>query len=127
MKALVLSGMASLLAVAASAQQSSPVRLLNEELQSQLPPKWEAHVRWRDAGLLLATITPWPYQEAFELWYDQPRLIAKLSELCPKSDDQIWSMMQSHQHIVLEPTVGGKTGVGARLSCRKVSETAVGR
>ena len=82
--------------------------------------KWEVHVRWREGGVLLATITPWPYQEAFELWYDQAKLAETLRALCPKLDDRIWTMLTAEQDIVLEPTVGGKTGVEARISCRKL-------
>lgn len=124
MRALVLGGIASCLAFSALAEDHNPAHVLTDELKSQMSPKWEAHVRWREGGMLLATITPWPYQEAFDLWYDRARLADTLKSLCPKPDDRIWAMLASDQDIVLEPTVGGKTGVEARLSCRKV-EAAV--
>jgi hypothetical protein len=124
MKAIVLHGIVACIASAALAQEINPVVLLTNELKSQMPSKWEVHVRWREGDQLLATITPWPYQEAFELWYDQSRLFEKLVSLCPKADDSVWTLMTSKQDIVLEPTVGGKTGVEARVSCRKLnSET----
>ena len=122
MKALVISGIACCLSFSAFAQNEGPVLVLMDELKSEMSPKWEAHVRWREGGMLLATITPWPYQEAFELWYDQPKLTERLKALCPKSDDRIWAMLGPDQDIVLEPTVGGKSGVEARLSCRKAEE-----
>jgi hypothetical protein len=120
MKAIILCGIVICAASAALAQDKDPVALLTTELRSQTPPKWEVHVRWREGDQLLATITPWPYQEAFELWYDQPRLFEKLTSMCPKGDDPIWAAMTTKQDIVIEPTVGGKTGVEARVSCRKL-------
>lgn len=107
-------------APAALAQDRDPVAVLTSELKSRTPSRWEVHVRWREGDLLLATITPWPYQEAFELWYDQPRLLEKLTSLCPGANDPVWAAMTAKQDIAIEPTVGGKTGVEARVSCRKL-------
>jgi hypothetical protein len=126
MKAIILCGIVACIASAASAQEKGPVEkdpvvLLTNELKSQTPAQWEVRVRWREGDQLLATITPWPYQEAFDLWYDPSRLFEKLSSLCPKADDPVWSIMTPQQDVVLEPTVGGKTGVEARVSCRKLS------
>jgi hypothetical protein len=66
-------------ALSALAQQPDPVGVLADELKSKMPPKWEAHVRWRERDQLLATIIPWPYQEAFALWYDQSKLASTLA------------------------------------------------
>ncbi len=103
----------------AVAQQSDAVPELAKELKAGAPAPWEVRVRWRD-GQLLASITPWPYQEAFKLWYDASRLAETLRDLCPKQDAPVWSLMKPDQDILLEPTVGGKSGVEMRVSCRKV-------
>jgi hypothetical protein len=92
--------------------------LQSEELRVRMPPSWQAHVRWRD-GNLLASITPLPYQTAFELWYDNGRLFEDLRELCPGRDGEVWGLLGPTQDIVLEPTVGGKSGFAARVSCRQ--------
>src|SRR5262245_7151352 len=120
MRALFLAVGAACIAFPALAQQPDPVGVLADELRSKMPSRWEAHVRWREGGQLLATIIPWPYQEGFELWYDQSKLESTLAALCPKADERIWSLINAEQDIVLEPTVGGKTGVAARLSCRSL-------
>jgi hypothetical protein len=93
--------------------------MLTSELRAHAPAKWEIRVRWRD-GQLLATITPWPYQAAFELWYDMPKLIAVLSELCPAPTEEIWKVLKTTEDVILEPAVGGKSEVDARVSCRKI-------
>jgi hypothetical protein len=121
MRALFLTVGVTCVAFSALAQQPDPVGMLADELKSKMPPKWEAHVRWREGDQLLATIIPWPYQEAFALWYDQSKLASTLAALCPKADEPIWSLIDAKQDIVLEPTVGGKTGVAARLSCRTLN------
>ena len=108
-----------LAAAPALAQQTEAVPELTKELKASAPPPWEVRVRWRD-GQLLASITPWPYQEAFKLWYDQTRLAETLRDLCPKQDAPVWSLINPDEDILLEPTVGGKSGVEARVSCRKV-------
>ena len=61
MKVLALCTIVSLISFSAYAQQPDPVSVLTDELKSQVPPKWEVRVRWREQGRLLATITPWPY------------------------------------------------------------------
>src|SRR5262245_32039976 len=121
MGALFLTAGAACIAGSALAPQPDPGGILADELKSKMPSKWEAHVRWREGSQLLATIIPWAYQEAFELWYDQSKLASTLAALCPKADEPIWSLIGANQDIVLEPTVGGKTGVAARLSCRTVN------
>jgi hypothetical protein len=100
------------------AQQPGAVPELTKELKASAPSPWEVRVRWRD-GQLLASITPWPYDEAFKLWYDQTRLNETLRELCPKQNARVWAMIEPGEDILLEPTVGGKSGVEARVSCRK--------
>ena len=109
---------------ALAADDKNAAALLTSELRAQAPAKWEVHVRWRETDLLLATITPWPYQEAFELWYDPSALFGKMAALCPQADDAVWGLIAPNQDIVLEPTVGGKTGVEARVNCRKVAAQA---
>jgi hypothetical protein len=106
-------------APALTQQQQDAVPELMQELKASAPSPWEVRVRWRD-GQLLASITPWPYQEAFKLWYDQTRLAETLRDLCPKGDALVWSLIRPDEDILLEPTVGGKSGVEARVSCRKV-------
>jgi len=122
MMRIYLFALATFLSSYASAfsQERGPITLLTSELKSKTPAKWEVHVRWREEDTLLATITPWPYQDAFELWYDQSKLFGTLTALCPGPDDEIWSLLQAKQDVVLEPTVGGKAGVEARVSCRKL-------
>ena len=121
MKALILAAAASCVTFSALAQQPDPVEVLLSELKSKMPSKWDVHVRWREGDQLLATIIPWPYQEAFDLWYDQSKLATTLAALCPKADEPIWSLIEAKQDVVLEPTVGGKTGAQARISCRRVN------
>jgi len=106
-------------AAPALGQQQDAVPELTQELKASAPSPWEVRVRWRD-GRLLASITPWPYQEAFKLWYDQTRLAETLRDLCPKQDAPVWSLIRPDEDILLEPRVGGKSGVEARISCRKV-------
>src|SRR6478609_5698039 len=114
-------GLLAALTFAASpawAQQSEAVPELTKELKASTPSPWEVRVRWRD-GQLLASITPWPYQEAFQLWYDAAKLADTLTGLCPKPDQEIWKLIKPEQDVILEPTVGGKSGPDARISCRK--------
>ena len=106
-------------AVSPAFAQQQAVPELTKELKASAPSPWEVRVRWRD-GQLLASITPWPYQEAFKLWYDQTKLAETLRDLCPKGDAPVWSLIKPDEDILLEPTVGGKSGVEARVSCRKV-------
>ena len=121
MKAIVACAIAVCMSSAALAEEGDAVTLLTSELKAQTPSRWEVRVRWREADMLLATITPWPYQEAFDLWYDPSTLLEKLSALCPKADDPVWRLITPKQDIVLEPTVGGKTGVEARVNCRNLA------
>jgi hypothetical protein len=69
-------------AIPASAADPDPISVLADELKAHTPNKWELRVRWRD-GQLLASVTPWPYQEAFNLWYDTSKLVDTLKDMCP--------------------------------------------
>ena len=97
-----------------------PVTVLTNELKAHAPDKWELRVRWRD-GQLLASVTPWPYQQAFDLWYDTPKLMDVLASLCPGPGEEIWKLIAADQDVILEPTVGGKSAVEARVSCRRIN------
>ena len=103
-----------------AAPRDAAVKALSQELKAHAPANWEVRVRWRD-GQLLATITPWPYQTAFQLWYDAAKMAETLSGLCPKPSEEIWKLIAPEQDVILEPTVGGKTGAEARVSCRKAN------
>ena len=89
---------------------------LRNHLKQKAPRHWQVHVRWRD-GVLLASFMP-PYHEAFDLWYKPDRLLQKMSDLCPERGARIWDLLREGQDVVLEPTVGGKTTVEMRVSCR---------
>ena len=106
-------------AVPSRSEQAGAVAMLTTELRTHAPAQWEIRVRWRD-GQLLATITPWPYQDAFDLWYNMPKLLALLSNLCPAPTEEIWKLLQPTEDVILEPAVGGKSEVDARVSCRKI-------
>ena len=90
---------------------------LKNHLEQKAPRHWQVHVRWRD-GVLLASFIP-PYHEAFDLWYRPESLLEKINDLCPERGARIWDMLREDQDVVLEPTVGGKTTVEMRVSCRK--------
>ncbi len=60
-------------------------------------------------------------QDAFALWYDTAKMADTLTGLCPKPGEAIWKLIKPDQDVILEPTVGGKTGPEARVSCRKVN------
>jgi len=105
------------LACPAMAQQQEAVAALTDTLKAHAPKGWEVRVRWRD-GVLLASITPWPYQDAFDLWYDTGKLVERMRALCPDQAQEVWGLIAPSQDIVLEPTVGGKSAVEARVSCR---------
>jgi hypothetical protein len=68
--------------------------------------------------MLLASFMP-PYQEAFDLWYQPEALLQKMRDLCPPPGDGIWNLLREDQDIVMEPTVGGKTTLEMRVSCRR--------
>ena len=106
-------------AVPARSEQAGAVAMLTTELRAHAPAQWEIRVRWRD-GQLLATITPWPYRDAFDLWYDRPKLIALLSNLCPVPTEEIWKLLQPTEDVILELAVGEKSEIDARVSCRKI-------
>ena len=90
---------------------------LKNHLEQKAPRHWQVHVRWRD-GVLLASFMP-PYHEAFDLWYRPESLLEKINDLCPERGARIWDMLREDQDVVLEPTVGGKTTLEMRVSCRK--------
>jgi hypothetical protein len=94
-----------------------PVTNLTRELKAHTPSQWLVRVRWREERLL-ASITPLPYDTAFQLWYEPEKLHQILVDLCPKAEEQIWTLIAAGQDVVLEPTVGGKSGVEAQVSCR---------
>jgi hypothetical protein len=102
-----------------AAEDADAVAALTQDLRARAPSQWEIRVRWQD-GQLLASVTPLPYQAAFDLWYDAPRLLKTLQDLCPSEGEPVWSLLRPDQDVVIEPTVGGKSGVEARVSCRKV-------
>jgi hypothetical protein len=79
------------------------------------------HVTWRDATLL-AFITPYLYQEAFDLWYKPEELHADMLALCPVPGDPVWTHLAPEQSIAVEPTVGGKGGDSLRLMCPRKSK-----
>ena len=63
----LLSFLMTFLAAPALAEQPDPVAILTGELRAHAPPEWQLRVRWRDEQLT-ASITPLPYQVAFDLW-----------------------------------------------------------
>ena len=99
----------------APAQPAIARRLLQDELTSRTPANWQVHVSDR-GDTLLAFVTP-PYQEAFDLWYEPTTLKAKMLGLCPAVGDEVWSELAPRQSIVIQPTVGGKSADGVRLTC----------
>jgi hypothetical protein len=38
-------------------------------------------------------------------------------DLCPAAGDAVWSELPPRQSIVIQPTVGGKSADGVRLTC----------
>jgi hypothetical protein len=110
---------ATCLNLPAGAAEDRAVAALTRDLKQHAPSQWDVRVRWRD-GQLLATITPQPYQTAFALWYEPAKLTATLKDLCPGAGAEVWNLVGSEQDIVLEPSVGGKSVLEARVSCRKV-------
>lgn len=116
LRALCLLAAIALAPGQAAAFQDDAVKVLNAELKANTPTNWEVRVRWRD-GQLLASITPWPYQAAFQLWYDSSKMADILNGLCPKQNEEIWKLLKADQTVVLEPTVGGKSMIEARVAC----------
>jgi hypothetical protein len=116
---LVLIAFVAALSVALPIANSEDTALgeLKNDLEQKAPRHWQVHVRWRD-GVLLASFMP-PYHEAFDLWYKPESLLQKMIDLCPERGARIWDMLRRDQDVVLEPTVGGKTTVEMRVSCRK--------
>jgi hypothetical protein len=102
----------------AQGSRQEAVTTLTNELKENAPPQWLVHVRWRDDNLL-ASITPLPYDEAFKLFYEPSRLSDALTRLCPSSSERIWGLINAGQDVILEPTVGGKSGIDLQVSCRK--------
>jgi hypothetical protein len=73
------------LALPAGAVEDKAAVALSRDLKEHAPSAWNVRVRWWD-GQLLATITPQPYQTAFELWYAPAKMSAALRDLCPSAD-----------------------------------------
>lgn len=109
---------ATCLGLPAGAAEDRAVAALVQDLKEHAPAQWEVRVRWRD-DRLLATITPQPYQLAFELGYAPAKLAAAMARLCPGAGAEIWNLVGPEQDVVLEPSIGAKTVPGARVSCRK--------
>jgi len=107
------------LPVRADADQAAAKVELSQQLEHRVPGNWQMHVRWRETTLL-ASFMP-PYQEAFDLWYQPDVLLDRMKGLCPVAGDPIWHMLTPAQDIVMEPTVGGKTAEGMRVSCRNAA------
>jgi hypothetical protein len=97
--------------------EDAAVEELKDHLERKAPRHWQVHVRWRD-HTLLASFMP-PYQEAFDLWYQPESLLQTMRELCPPRGTRIWDILTEDQDVLLEPTVGGKTTLEMRVSCRK--------
>jgi len=112
---------ATCLGLPTEAAEDRAVAAFVQDLKERAPSQWEIRVRWRD-DRLLATITPQPYQVAFELWYAPPKLAAVLTGLCPGAGVTVWALVGPEQDIVLEPSIGAKTVPGARVSCRKAKQ-----
>ena len=97
--------------------EDAAVEELKDHLERKAPRHWQVHVRWRDHAPL-ASFMP-PYQEAFDLWYQPESLLQTMRELCPARRTRIWDILTEDQDVLLEPTVGGKTTLEMRVSCRK--------
>jgi len=96
--ALLLLSAAAVMPVQAAPPQDEAVKVLSAELKAHVPANWQIRVRWRD-GQLLASVTPWPYQEAFNLWYEPQKLGEALLGLCPKPDDEIWKLTSQSRRV----------------------------
>jgi len=107
---------------ATSAEQSEDAKRLQHELAAKVPSTWQIHVTQRD-GQLLGFVTP-PYQEAFNLWYEPQKLQEKIQSLCPAPQDAIWSQLPAAMQLTLQPTVGGKSADGMRISCSRAAPPA---
>jgi hypothetical protein len=117
---LLLAAAAFLPVQAPAAPPDEAVKTLAAEIKAHAPANWEVRVRWHE-GQLLASVTPWPYQEAFNLWYAPAKLSDTLAALCPKANEEIWKLIKADQTVVIEPTVGGKSMTEARFTCRKAN------
>ncbi len=107
-------------------ESADAVGSLTRELKAHVPPQWQVRVRWRD-GNLLASVTPLPYDTAFKLWYEPEKLHQIIVDLCPKPSEEIWTLIGAGQDVILEPTVGGKSGMEVRVSCRSATRSAAAR
>ena len=112
--AQILNG-ACVLAQGSPAQNSGARSLLQNELKARTPADWQVHVSDR-GDTLLAFVTP-PYQQAFDLWYEPAALKERMLGLCPAAGDAVWTELPAQQSIVIQPTVGGKSADGVRLTC----------
>jgi hypothetical protein len=100
----------------ASAQSDEAVSALRSSLEARAPAQRDIHVRWRDGQLLASLILP--FREGFDLLYDPDRFLSAVLDLCPRADAAVWRLLSPSQDVQIEPTVGGKTTEGMRISCR---------
>jgi hypothetical protein len=100
----------------AGAESNEAVAALRTSLEARAPAKWDIHVRWRDGQLLASLILP--FKEGFDLLYDPDRFLTAVLDLCPQKDAAVWGFLSPDQDVQIEPTVGGKTTEGMRVSCR---------
>jgi hypothetical protein len=100
----------------ARAESNEAVVALRTSLEARAPAKWDIHVRWRDGQLLASLILP--FKEGFELLYEPDRFLAAVLDLCPQKNAAVWGLLSSDQDVQIEPTIGGKTTEGMRVSCR---------
>lgn len=91
--------------------------LLKQETAAKVPSNWQIHVSPRDKVLVVFLMPP--YQEAFNLWYEPEKLHAKMLALCPGPNDAIWGKLPPEEGVSIEPTVGGKSDVAMRVSCKR--------
>ncbi len=119
--AAALAILAAAQAQAAKAENAGARELLRQELAARIPKPWQVHLTWRD-GTLLAFVTSYPYQQAFDLWFRPDELHAEMLALCPAPGDPVWALLSLEQNIRVEPTVGGEGGESLRLMCPRESK-----
>jgi hypothetical protein len=116
---LVAFGLLAGLNPSSAAPETTPADLLRDETLAKVPPNWQVHVSWRDNALVVFLMPP--YQEAFDLWYEPEKLRDKMLQLCPGPTDVIWAKLPADRDVAIEPTVGGKSAVAMRLTCKRAA------